>query len=428
MPEYSALSNGGASRPTTDRVETPNDVVEALVISGFLAEGNFLPERYGLTLDDVKAWESAWRYCLDFQRVNHHAPDPSEVEQRYNGFKYTPRANLGYAAMEMQQRSHAERLRKAMAEATEALKTEDPATVQALFERIPRPKYVQRAPLDGFDHANIESELSLYDDRIFVPHQTLGRATGGIARGELWYIAARPSHGKTYTACQYVAKAVQQGKTVRYVSCEMAGHRINTRIARVLAAGKPELLGGLSAAAREDRKYALDTLRDSVSGSWSTVDPSYGRIDNAFVRDQMDEPDLVVIDHVGLMRTNKGHRAIDDWRAMAEISNQIREDNLATSSRVLGLVQISRAGESLSKTPPKGSTLSQSDALLQDCDVLVTMRRASKHVMAYSPEKLRETDGKKWWSLYDPANVDFRELTHDQARDRIALDDEFDED
>ena len=408
---------------TTDEIE---DGPEALMISALLESGSFDPSPHGLTVDDLQCWEQLWNFGVEYHASAGTAPPHNLVMKRFPDFVITPNVSVNYAAHLLRSASHERRLRADLGKALDSLRDGDLEAVHEVMEGVQRPRTTRKPPVDGFSHDNINEDFET--DRIPVPHHSLGRVSGGVGMSELWYIAARPGNGKTYTACTFVAEAIKYGYDVSYVSAEMPSRRINQRIARVLTNGNVRLLTLLASKDPADQKKALDELREKVPGSWSTVDPSHGRMTNGFIREQMYGKQLVVVDHMGLLRTNKGARAIDDWRAMAEISNTLREDNLAVGTPVLGLVQINRAGESAGNSAPKGSTLSQSDALLQDCDVLVTMKRLSKHVMVHSAEKVREADTPKWYSRYDPAKVNFKELTKEQAYEIVATDDSFEED
>jgi len=277
----------------------------------------------------------------------------------------------------------------------------------------------EEQPLSGFA-AWVEETID--PTKIEVPYPSLGRATGGIGRGELWYSAGRPGVGKTFTLCHYASKAIQAGSSVGYLSMEMPSRVISKRIMRDLASGDPKLLAQLTSGGL-DRQKALAKLRNMTPGSITILDPSHGRGTSALVREMLAEYDLVIIDHVGLMSTSDGRRAIDDWRAMAQISNQLKEDALASDRAILGAAQLNRDAESESLKAPKASTLSQSKALEEDGDVVVTMKHQSTRVMIQAASKVREGAPATWLSLFDPANALFHEINTAEAI-KLRLQDE----
>ncbi len=278
----------------------------------------------------------------------------------------------------------------------------------------------EEQPLSGFA-ACVEPTVD--PTKIEVPYSALGRATGGIGRGELWYSAGRPGVGKTFTLCHYAAKAIKTGANVAYLSLEMPSRVISKRIMRDLASSDPKLLMALDRGGL-DRQQVLAKLRNTTPGDITILDPSHGRATSSLIRELLAEYDLVIIDHVELMSTSDGRRAIDDWRAMAQISNQLKEDALAADRAILGAAQLNRDAESESLKAPKASTLSQSKALEEDGDVVVTMKHQSTRVMIQCAGKVREGAPATWLSLFDPENALFHEITAGEAASIKVRDDE----
>jgi replicative DNA helicase len=129
-----------------------------------------------------------------------------------------------------------------------------------------------------------------------------------------------------------------------------------------------------------------------------------------------EEADLHIVDHIGLFRASSGSRAIADWRVQAEISNEFKEIAVSKKTRVLALAQINREGDTSNWKPPRTKNLAQSDAIGQDSDVVVTMKKYSDTVMTYLLDKNRDGPSDRlFWSRFDVENGDYREITRDQA-------------
>jgi replicative DNA helicase len=82
--------------------------------------------------------------------------------------------------------------------------------------------------------------------------------------------------------------------------------------------------------------------------------------------------------------------------------------------------QINRDGET-GNAPPKVKNLSQSDALGQDADVVLTMR-AKPHDVAtdFSIEKNRHgSSGIRFYTTFDPNTGVFTEISAEQAEDAV---------
>jgi replicative DNA helicase len=393
---------------------------ESLVISALLESGRFTPEKYHLTVDDLTCWKQMWHFCVDYQNRSGSAPPPQLIAQRFPEFEPLSGINPGWAAQQLHKAATARRMRATIGQVISLLNENEVDEAYAKISELNRPRSSAKDPISIWAPPPEETDDPL---RLQVPYQTLGRATGGVGAGELWYIAARPGEGKTMTLCDYVGNMLKQGVHVRYISLEMPGKTINKRVRRCMANTKELKL--LDSDSRTDVLAGIESLRKRIPGRLEVIDPSHGRATSLLVREQMEYGDIVVIDHVGLMSTGDGRKAIDDWRAMAMISNQLIEDKLATGIPVLAAAQLNRTAESTSERAPKASSLSQSDALNQDGDVVVTMKRLSKTVMVHSAEKVREGEGVKWYSRFDVKRANFAEITRDQAAEYQAQDDDL---
>ena len=132
-----------------------------------------------------------------------------------------------------------------------------------------------------------------------------------------------------------------------------------------------------------------------------------------------------MVDYIGLAKTDDGRRAVQDWRNVAEISNQLKEIALAKSTRIISASQINRDGAGPSPRPPALHTLAQSDHLGNDGDVVLTMKRYGIGAGVFSVEKNRHGPSQNlFYTLYDPNRGDFSEISSDRANDiKDATDD-----
>lgn len=397
---------------------------EALFISALLSTGEFIPIAHRIDEQHFSCWQKLYAFCVEYQQRAGTAPPLALVQSKFPEYEHKENLSPSWAAGELH-KAHASRtLRTKLMEATQALKDQDITGAYAVIDTIERPRLAQRKPADAFDASVHEERFSV--SAIPVRGTTLMRATGGIQPGDLWYKAGRPGHGKTWDLTDHAAFAAMHGYRVRYLSLEMRAARISMRSLWWLANKKE--LAALRSDDRENVKKAVDSIRDRTSGSIEVIDPSHGRITVTSVREHMDDCDLLLVDHAGLLTTADGRRAIDDWRAMATISNMMKEYALETGVAIVGGAQLNRTADGgHPMRPAKLSQLSQSDALGQDADVVITMKRPSKHCMAQSAEKVREGEGVRWFNRFDIAKMDFRELSKEQAQELVASDEDFDE-
>jgi replicative DNA helicase len=237
----------------------------------------------------------------------------------------------------------------------------------------------------------------------------------------------RLGQGKTWMLCDITARAAKCGYNVGIASLEMRDKVWGQRVALRLAGRDAAVTRALRSQVLGEQKEALDHLQKVTPGKVEIFDPSHGQVNTtSFVSEMCRDYDLVIVDHAGLLMTSDGRRAIDDWRAMAVISNTLREITLATTTSVVAAAQINREGErSGSQSPPKTSQLSQSDALGQDGDVVVTGKRLSNRVSVFDAAKVRNGPNLRWWVEFDIARNRIEEITHDRATELGVLDEDL---
>lgn len=390
---------------------------EGLLISAFLEIGEFTPDRHHVEDEHIEAWKKLWHFCKEYQEQAECAPPLSLVRARFPDFEVTPDVSPIWAAAQVRQTAAMRDLRIRIQHATAALKDEDLETAVANFEGVTKPRGHRRDPLDLFDQTMLVDEFDV--SKIEVPWATLGRATGGIAPAELWYFAMRLGQGKTWMLADITAKAAKVGCNVGIASLEMRDKVWAKRVALRLAGRDKDITKALRSDDIGQQKEALDYLKDRTPGAVAIFDPSHGRVSTTgFITEMCNDYDLVIVDHAGLLMTNDGRRAIDDWRAMALISNVLREITLSTTTSIVAAAQINRAGEGGgSSAPPKASTLSQSDALGQDGDVVVTGKRLSERVSVFEAVKVRNGPNLRWWTEFDIDRNIIEEITKEKAQE-----------
>jgi replicative DNA helicase len=123
-----------------------------------------------------------------------------------------------------------------------------------------------------------------------------------------------------------------------------------------------------------------------------------------------DEYHLNCIDYIGLMRSDAGGRS-QEWQTLAGISNDLKLTASASHTCLLVASQINREGDSGSE-PPRLSNLAGSDALGQDGDVVITMRKQPHNVgTAFSVEGNRHGEEGKFYTTFDLNTGAFVEIS-----------------
>jgi DnaB-like helicase C terminal domain len=394
---------------------------EALLISALLEEGVFDGSRYQITEEDLDCYQQLWSWCSDHQDRVGRAPSVELVRRHFPEFTVTPDVDVNWAANRLRQASLGRRMRANINEQLALLADGDVEGAYELMERIDPPFSIRREGVRLFDLDPPDGEL--VGVSIDVPYPTLGAVTGGIGPGKMWVLGGRTGVGKTSIAAgAYVAKAIKQGFSTAYFSCEMPALEIVDIVRVGLAAGNTvasaDLVRMLSSKLLEQREHGIELLRAQVNrqGSLSVYDPSHGRITPEAIAEAMNTHDLVVVDHIELIVTADGRRAVEDWRVLAEISIRLKESVLRQHGRLLVLSQANRQAESNNTArTPKLTELSGSDQVGRDADVSVTMSRYSTGSLLHDAVKVRRGPGVRFFTTFDPAAGQYMEITPNVA-------------
>ena len=165
-------------------------------------------------------------------------------------------------------------------------------------------------------------------------------------------------------------------------------------------------------------KRFLKELSGKLDGRLVVDDTSRGRVSPSSIAAQIERnrPDIVFIDYLTLM--NAGG---DDWRAMAELSGEIKGIAMRYEVPIVAAAQINRMA--IGNDVPGAEHLAASDAIGQDADAVVTMRQMSQRVIKMKLAKFRHgMDGQAWFNEFSPNTGRFEEINGDDAKDLMDED------
>jgi len=196
----------------------------------------------------------------------------------------------------------------------------------------------------------------------------------GMNPGNLILIGARPGMGKTTFALNIAMNAASRNKTVAFFQLEMAKEEI---VSRLLA----------SEAFIDGFKLKAGILSDD---DWTKVTEAGSRISECdiYVDDtpsmtvtgmkaklkRLKKLDLVIIDHLGLMQTDKSYNG-NRVQEVSEISRNLKIMAKELNIPVITCAQLSRGPESRDDKRPMLSDLRDSGAIEQDADVVMFLYR-----------------------------------------------------
>jgi len=394
---------------------------EALFISALIDSGFYSPAIYGIADRHFGAWTNVHGFCTDYQEHANTAPPAHLVQAKFPSFPYTTEPDPKWAAEQLHRAYTSRTLRVGMQQAIHLLSEDDVSKAMIGLQDTLRTAVPRKRKGSGL----LDEDLLLEADTIPSPvclnrEDNLEKLTGGIRPGNLWYVAARLSVGKSWVLQQMAIAAAEGGWDVNMFSLEMTSKEVINRLHRI--------------ALRDVKNYYELTMRErldlmekwqATNGRITVHDPSMGPVDAAVIAGSHDQdnPECVaLVDYVGLMRSTSGSRSIDDWRAAATISNELKEVALSHRIPVIAAAQINRAGAN-SEGGPKTEHMGQSDALGQDADVVLTLRRESKRVLLANLAKNRHgIAGRRWNLILDPGKGRFGDISRDDALDLIEAD------
>lgn len=402
---------------------------ETLLISGIINSGALRQHlSYGIHAGYFDGYRAEYEWLESFIDNYERLPSWEEFTTKWPAFPASmEQDDTKWPASELMRSYSAKRLSRTLLKAGMELRSGNLEDAVALCREVELHAPVSRPPSLLEDHSFIDDYMT-DEHRITVPWDTLQGYTLGMGRGELWYAAARPSQGKSWIALNIAAHAALQGHDVVVYSLEMTKRQTQQRMHVILANALGIRLNLNDVRHRRiepgEYKGIIQELQGSVPGSIHIHTPAEGIVTPAVIGASAGEYDLTLIDYIGLMRPDGNGRAVDDWRNMAAISNQLKEIALQHDTRIIAASQVNRNAGNTSK-PPKLVDLSQSDALGQDADVVVTFNRPSVSTMCLSVEKNRHGPaGTKFWSRFDVEYGNIREITRKEAEE-IAYDEEL---
>lgn len=404
----------------------PQTTSETLLISAMInTRDHHAGRAYGITPPHMRRYRDEYEWVQDYAARFGETPSPEKLRVAFPEFPFSETEDdPRWSAQEIHESYARFQLTRALLRSNECLSRGE---VKAAYAEIDNLKYteVSTRPTNMLvDPGYLEDFESGNEVRVNVPYPTLQMLTGGIGPGELWYWLARQGHGKSSHLANIAVTAAHQGSRVLVYALEMTKRQMQVRSHAIMG----HRLGWgnrINAHAMLHREYPrleysklLGEIEEGLSGELHVHDMTSGRVTPGSMMGRAGDYDLVIVDHVGLMYTDSGHRSIEDWRYAAEISNGLKEVAGSQSARVLAAVQVNRTGETRQMRPPGIETAAQTDAIGQDADVAITMKRHGKQNTILSLEKNRHGESQRlFWTKY-LANVgDFDEVTREKADD-----------
>ncbi len=401
----------------------PQLSAEAVLLSALLNNQDVLAgQKYGLSVEHFFGYKSEYQWLLNYVENYKCEPSKDAFSVAFPNFQYHSHEDVRSACDMVFKAYGKKNLTSAMTEAAEFLALGD---LDVAYKTL-----VDAQPLRT--HAKpkrLLTDLDFLDDWekpqtvLHTPYNTLNRVTGGMRPGQLWYFAARPGQGKSAHLVNMVAEAVRAGARVKFYSLEMSEAEVRARFHALLA--NHYGYKGISLTGIRDRTVDLHTykqfvteLQDKMEDTGGGLDihtPAQGLVTPGLISNTAENYHLNVVDYIGLMRQVSGSRAVDDWRNLASISNDLKLIAGSCATTLLVASKINREGETREGIPPRLVNLAGSDALGQDGDVVITLAGIQNVTSALSVEKNRHGPSARFYTEFDPDRGNFKEITADEA-------------
>ena len=206
----------------------------------------------------------------------------------------------------------------------------------------------------------------------------MDRQTLGWQRGDLIFVAARPSIGKTALVMNCATAAAKAGHRVLVFSMEMTAQQLEYRILSALS--DVPLTRIFNGAVSPVEWPKITEALEAMHGLPVEVDdtPARTMLDVRAACRQMQSDrglGLVVIDYVQLMRGSLERKGATRNDELTEISNRLKALARELQVPVLVLSQLTRASEKRDDPRPFMSDMRDCGAFEQDADIVVLLHR-----------------------------------------------------
>jgi replicative DNA helicase len=219
---------------------------------------------------------------------------------------------------------------------------------------------------------------------------------GGLKRGDLVIVAARPSLGKTSLVLNFARNAAaRQNGTVAFFSIEMAAEQLVQRLLATESGVDSMRLTFGHQTEREERKVmqALGVLGDMPVYFDDSAMLTMSDMRAKSKRLQLERGlDLIVVDYLQLM--SSGLRNENRVQEVSYISRALKQLARDMDVPVIACSQLSRASENRASNVPMLSDLRESGSIEQDADVVMFIYREDKYVTREQWEKDHSGDAR----------------------------------
>lgn len=226
---------------------------------------------------------------------------------------------------------------------------------------------------------------------------SLDEILGRIHGGDFGVIAARQGDAKTVLGLQLARRASDLGHVSALFELEMRGEDLGRR---VLAGETDMSVSDIEAGSYE--MFALDELRaieKALQSSKCYVDDrpklTIEQIrDRCIAMKRSKGLGLIVVDHLGLVRTNTRHR--DKFERVEYITGEFKSLAKELDIAVIVLCQVTRASQRRDDPAPQLNDLDGGPSPERDADWVIGMFRRDRWLKTQKPHNMDSEEGREW--------------------------------
>lgn len=397
--------------PLATRTSSDEDEV-ADFISGLIMSGTYRPAEYGVPPEAIRRHRKVHQYCVEHQQATGTAPQPELIRRKFPDFPLIEDMPASWAAAQLLKEHQAYIATQAVAQAGRHLiEGEVDEAIVVMKQMAQTSSFNSVQPVNMLDMRLMDAERP---EPCPVGIDVLQEQTGGIVPGELWYIGARPGRGKSWDLIRHAKAATEGAWNVVLFSMEMTADQVQERYLATLFGWERVLRWRMNPEGRDEAVEAISASH----GSFSAYDPGMIRCDTNAVAAAAANSSctLLMIDYVGLMKTQAGVRSIEDHRIAAAISNELKEIAVSYKVPIMAAAQLNRGAER--GTAPSLADLAQTDAAGQDADLVysITAAPGSKVQQSTIVKRRSGPAGLRWYTEFRPDRPSFTTITRTRAQ------------
>lgn len=382
-------------------------VPEHLYIGSCLQEGEWSPSSDGLSVDHFFTGKQMYRFLNNYVSESGGSTPPlSLFLNMFPALQYVDDVSRKWAASQLRHKYDKQRWRMGLREIVEDVENDDLEEAREVMFQLAKAHHSNQA-VDGMRLDEIEPGV---ESMMLPPLYDSIAKCGGIRVQDYILIAARTSVGKSYRLMQHAISCIRSGFNVRYFSLEMnvryCAERMYTMILGPQWMDMPP----------KEVKQRIWEFQDAHEARLVVYDQHTDIFTPAAIRRRVQPNDVVIIDHVGLMKSRDGHRMIEDHKIAGSNSQDVKDMIEQEGVTVFAGIQANRAvGDQM----PNDMFLQYSDSYGQDADIGIGLLRKTKDVPVTINQIFKHRHGSleegRWFTNFDPKHGNFEVVAPEEA-------------